>query len=70
LFTFIQGFEYCYSNYSINDGIFGSIFFLLTGFHGLHVLIGTCFLLVCFYRLVEHHFTKQHHIGLEFGILY
>jgi heme/copper-type cytochrome/quinol oxidase subunit 3 len=70
LFSFIQGYEYCYSNYSINDGVFGSLFFLLTGFHGLHVLIGAIFLTVCLIRLILYHFTKQHHIGLELGILY
>lgn len=70
LFSTIQGYEYCYCNYSINDGIFGSTFFLLTGFHGLHVIIGTLFLIVCFFREIEYHFTKWQHIGLEFAILY
>lgn len=69
-FTLIQGYEYCYSDYSINDGVFGSIFFLLTGFHGIHVLIGTIFLFVCLYRHIDYHFTRQHHVGLELGILY
>jgi len=50
--------------------VFGSLFFLLTGFHGLHVIIGTIFLSVCLYRQVEYHFTCQHHVGLELGILY
>lgn len=70
IFTFIQGYEYCFSSYSINDGIFGSLFFLLTGFHGIHVLIGTLFLIVCFFRQLEYHFTRQHHLGLEVSILY
>jgi len=70
IFTLIQGYEYCYSNYSINDGVYGSIFFLLTGFHGLHVIIGTIFLSVSLYRLIDYHFTRQHHIGLEAAILY
>lgn len=70
IFTIIQGYEYCFSSYSINDGIFGSLFFLLTGFHGIHVLIGTIFLIVCFYRQLEYHFTRQHHLGLELSILY
>lgn len=69
-FTFIQGYEYSYSDYSMNDGIFGSIFFLLTGFHGIHVIIGTLFLFVCLYRHIDYHFTRQHHVGLELGILY
>jgi len=70
LFTFIQGYEYCYSNYSINDGAFGSLFFLLTGFHGIHVIIGTIFLFVSFLRKINYHFTRKHHLGLEGGILY
>lgn len=70
LFTIIQGYEYCYSDFSMNDGIFGSLFFLLTGFHGLHVFIGAIFLSVCLYRQVQYHFTRQHHVGLEAGILY
>jgi len=70
LFTFIQGYEYCFSSYSMNDGVFGSLFFLLTGFHGIHVIIGTIFLTVCLYRQINYHFTRQHHVGLELGILY
>jgi len=69
-FTLIQGYEYSFSDYSINDGAFGSLFFLLTGFHGLHVIIGAIFLSVCLYRQIEYHFTRQHHIGLELSILY
>jgi len=59
----IQMYEYCFSDYSINDGIFGSLFFLLTGFHGLHVIIGTIFLFVCLHRQIDYHFTSQHHLG-------
>jgi len=70
LFTFIQGYEYCFSGFSMNDGIYGSLFFLLTGFHGLHVMIGTIFLTCCLYRQIEYHFTRQHHLGLEAAILY
>lgn len=70
LFTMIQGYEYCYSSYSMNDGVFGSLFFLLTGFHGIHVIIGALFLTVCLYRQINYHFTRQHHVGLELGILY
>ena len=69
-FTFIQSYEYCFSSYSINDGIFGSLFYLLTGFHGIHVIIGTIFLFVCLYRHLDYHFTRQHHLGLEMAILY
>ena len=46
-FIICQIYEYCVAGFSINDGIFGSTFYMLTGFHGFHVLIGTIFLLVC-----------------------
>jgi len=43
-------------------------FFLATGFHGIHVLVGTTFLMVCFSRILNHHFTKHHHNGFEAAI--
>ena len=49
---------------------YGSIFFMATGFHGFHVILGTCFLLVCFLRLSQGHFGIRHHLGLEFAIWY
>jgi len=69
-FTLIQGFEYIESTFSISDSIYGTTFFLLTGFHGLHVLIGTIFIIVTTIRLVNHHFTKQHHFGFEAAAWY
>jgi len=68
LFTFIQAYEYNLAPFSINDGIFGSLFFLLTGFHGIHVIIGTLFLSVCLYRHIKYHFIRRQHVGLEAGI--
>ena len=70
LFSFIQLYEYSYCDFSINDGVYGSIFFLLTGFHGIHVLIGALFLSVCLFRHINYHFTRQHHVGLELAVLY
>jgi cytochrome c oxidase subunit 3 len=69
-FTFIQGFEYVESTFSISDSIYGTTFFLLTGFHGIHVIIGTIFIIVSTIRLINHHFTKQHHFGFEAAAWY
>lgn len=68
LFTFIQYYEYTVAPFSINDSIFGSLFFMLTGFHGLHVLVGTIFLIVCLIRHFNLHFTINQHVGFECAI--
>jgi len=70
VFTFVQAYEYNIAPFSINDGVFGSLFFVLTGFHGIHVLVGTIFLLVCLHRQREYHFTRGHHLGFECAIYY
>ena len=64
-FTGFQVFEYVEASFSISDGVYGSTFFMATGFHGFHVIIGTIFLTVCFFRLVKNHFTRIHHFGFE-----
>ena len=69
-FTFIQAFEYIEATFSISDSIYGTTFFLLTGFHGLHVIIGTIFIIISTIRLINHHFTKQHHFGFEAAAWY
>jgi len=69
-FTIVQVFEYSNCSFTIADSVFGSAFFLATGFHGLHVLIGTWFLLVCLYRLCSFHFSSSRHLGYEFAIWY
>jgi len=70
LFTFLQYTEYKNTSFSINDSIYGSIFFLLTGFHGFHVLLGTALLIVCLIRFYYHHFLVSQHIGFECSIWY
>jgi heme/copper-type cytochrome/quinol oxidase subunit 3 len=70
VFTGFQLYEYVSCEFSITDGIFGSTFFMATGFHGFHVLIGTIFLTVCLIRLTLNHFTKQHHFGFEAAAFY
>ena len=54
----------------MSDCIYGSTFFMATGFHGFHVFIGTCFLTVCLIRLIDHHFTREHHFGFEAAAWY
>jgi len=69
-FTALQVYEYLEASFSISDGIYGSTFFMATGFHGFHVIIGTIFLTVCYFRLVKNHFTKLHHFGFEAAAWY
>lgn len=64
-FTILQGFEYVESYFTLRDSSYGSAFFVATGFHGLHVLLGTSFLLVCYFRLVAMHFRGEHLLGFE-----
>ena len=70
IFTILQLFEYSSASFSIADGIYGSTFYIATGFHGFHVFIGTCFLIVCLFRVWGYHFTKQHHFGFEAAAWY
>jgi len=70
VFTAFQGVEYTVSSFTLSDGAFGSCFYFGTGFHGLHVIIGTAFLTVGLWRVLAYHFTDNHHLGLESGILY
>ena len=70
LFTACQIYEYINAPFSINDGIYGSIFYVATGFHGLHVIIGTIFLCVCLGRHYYGHFTAKIHLGFEFAAWY
>nr|YP_009491513.1 cytochrome c oxidase subunit III [Pidorus atratus]AWI14399.1 cytochrome c oxidase subunit III [Pidorus atratus] len=69
-FTILQAYEYIEAPFSIADSIYGSTFFMATGFHGLHVMIGTIFLLVCLLRHLNNHFSKNHHFGFEAAAWY
>nr|AWN56204.1 cytochrome c oxidase subunit 3 [Dinocampus coccinellae] len=65
LFSYFQYLEYYESYFSISDSVYGSIFFMATGFHGLHVLVGTFFIFVNFVRVNFYHFSMYHHFGFE-----
>ena len=64
-FTCVQAYEYSHAAFGFTQGIYPSTFFMATGFHGFHVIIGTSFLLVCLFRSIKGHFTPTHHVGLE-----
>lgn len=70
VFTALQGIEYSVSSFTISDGAYGSCFYFGTGFHGLHVMIGTAFIAVGLWRVLAYHSTDNHHLGLESAILY
>ncbi len=65
LFLFLQLYEYVEAPFTISSSVYGSIFFLTTGFHGFHVFVGLVFIVVCTFRQYSHHFTKSHHVGFE-----
>lgn len=70
LFTLFQLYEYVIADFSISDGIYGSVFYMTTGFHGLHVIIGTTFLTVTMLRHYYGHFIGRHHFGVEAAVWY
>jgi len=69
-FTYLQAWEYYEAPFTISDGAYGSTFFVATGFHGLHVLIGSSFLFICLLRLYFYHFSVGHHFGFEAAAWY
>ena len=70
IFILLQITEYNYAEYNISDSIYGSIFYITTGLHGLHVFIGVLFLLFAFFRIYKDNFTSEHLLGYEFAIYY
>nr|WRQ18243.1 cytochrome c oxidase subunit 3 [Multinervis sp.] len=69
-FSLLQMFEYYESPFSISDSIYGSTFFISTGFHGIHVIIGTIFILISLIRIKYLHMSKKHHLGFETSAWY
>ena len=70
LFLCLQVYEYSHATFGFRDGIYASTFYMATGFHGFHVLIGTIFLLVCYLRARSGQFTEKNHVGFESAAWY
>jgi len=70
LFTAFQAYEYSHAQFGFAGNIYGANFFMATGFHGFHVLIGTIFLGVCLWRVYLGHFTQEQHVGFETAAWY
>ncbi len=69
-FTCVQAYEYAHAAFGFRDGIYSSTFYMATGFHGFHVLVGTIFLLVCLVRATKGHFKPEQHFGFEAAAWY
>ena len=70
LFTMLQAYEYSHAAFGFAGSMYGGIFFMATGFHGFHVIIGTIFLTVCLIRAIKGDFTPKQHIGFEAAAWY
>jgi cytochrome c oxidase subunit 3 len=70
IFTGFQAYEYSHAAFGFTDGIYPSTFFMATGFHGFHVIIGTIFLGICYMRARRGHFTPEKHVGFETAAWY
>ncbi|MGJ8536769.1 MAG: cytochrome c oxidase subunit 3 [Parasphingopyxis sp.] len=70
LFSFIQAYEYAHAAFDFSGNIYGATFFMATGFHGFHVIVGTIFLAVCLVRTYKGDFTPKQHFGFEAAAWY
>jgi len=70
VFTGFQYYEYVQSSFTMADSVFGTVFFASTGLHGLHVIVGTIFITVAYFRILNYSLTNKHHVGYESSILY
>jgi len=61
----LQYIEYCEAQFAIRDGAYGTTFFVATGFHGMHVIIGTLFLIYSFILLIKGKLISNHHVTFE-----
>jgi cytochrome c oxidase subunit III len=69
-FSLVQAYEYSHAAFGFSGHIYGATFFMATGFHGFHVLVGTIFLAICLMRAYKGHFTPKQHLGFEFAAWY
>nr|YP_010757431.1 cytochrome c oxidase subunit III [Leofa pulchella]WEU77774.1 cytochrome c oxidase subunit III [Leofa pulchella] len=69
-FTMLQGIEYYEAPFTIADSVYGATFFMSTGFHGIHVIIGSMFILVSTLRIMKLHLSMNHHVGFEASAWY
>jgi len=69
-FSLLQVYEYQHAHFGFTDGIYPSTFYMATGFHGFHVLVGTIFLFVCLLRAQKNHLTPERHFGFEAAAWY
>lgn len=69
-FTFLQWIEYKESFFTMSDSIFGSTFYLITGFHGIHVIVGTLFLIVSLIRFIKFSTISSHNLNFEIALWY
>ena len=70
IFTVFQAYEYGHAAFSFSGNIYGANFFMATGFHGFHVIVGTIFLAICLLRVMKGHFTAKSHLGFEAAAWY
>ncbi|CED80061.1 cytochrome c oxidase subunit 3, partial [Phaffia rhodozyma] len=70
VFTYFQAVEYADTSFTLSDGVFGSTFYMATGTHGFHVIVGSLFIAVGGWRIYRYHLTSSHHKGFESSILY
>ena len=70
VFTMIQAYEYMHAPFAFGGNTYSSAFYMATGFHGFHVLVGTIFLIVCLIRTYKGHFTPRQHFGFEAAAWY
>jgi cytochrome c oxidase subunit 3 len=69
-FVFLQMYEYYEAAYNISDSVYGSTFYMLTGLHGMHVVVGATFITACFIRLLKRHYLTSHYLGFVFAVWY